>query len=709
VPASFNYTWAGYRHFSAHPTSVDPDLEEKTEGLLNHVYQGSSQGSYTLVHYDRLMEEWSKQCNLYAAERAEDLLVALEKSYDDSVSHSLNKQSSSYLMPNAISYNHVLQAYVLSDGGIRACLKCEEILDQMLERCRNVLAFKDTIDRVPLPPEPLVTTFNTVMNAWAKSNDINAGIKAEVIFRKMEYWNFECRANDNISDHYKGAEPNTRSLAIVVDAWANSRHQDSFERIIAIYEHALEKVLGIAKEKDDEVDDSSKEVIPLNTVFFNSVLHGLANCNGGIEAAEKAQEIFSTMQNLNCNGSLQRLIQSDTIERFEDDCDVETSPNTRTWSLLIKCWANAGEVSDGPNAEYAASRAESILEQMEDLYKAGQDVKPNSYAFASCIKAWAECASETGAMRAVSVLERMEKIYKDTKEEELQPTNMHYNTCLSALCKVNSDTCMNHARHLLRRMCVDGIADAVSFNTVMMGYLDFDSKSALQNIESLSDEMQTANISPDSATFNVMIDAWRKCGHPSTIAKVINVLDYMIHLSKKDSNIVPTTSTFTLVLNTISSSNLDEKVEPARKIFHDMVSLHESRFDDKLKPDVRVFSAFISCCANQGGPSERKRAALKIALHTYEHMCKSPEYVSPNSYIYGNLMKAVGRLASNPDEKVRLLEHLFKRCIAEGQLSRVTLNVFRKWASQKLQNKLLGDGKEIHPEWSRHVREQDRP
>mmetsp|Transcript_13355 Transcript_13355/g.25068 ORF Transcript_13355/g.25068 Transcript_13355/m.25068 type:complete len:749 (+) Transcript_13355:97-2343(+) len=714
VRPSFNHTGVECKNLSTSlAISVDSDLEEKTERLLNHIYKGDTQGdSYTLIHYDKLMEEWSKQCNLYAAERTEDLLVALEKSYDDSFSQPLTKQASSYLIPNAISYNHVLHAYVLSDGGIRASLKCEEILNQMLERCRNVFSSKDTIEqRLPLPPEPLVTTFNTVMNAWAKSNDINAGIKAEMIFRKMEYWSFECRGN-NANGYYKGADPNTRSLAIVVDAWANSRHEDSFERIIAIYEYALEKVLGIEGDEEDNDDDKKEGTIPLNTVFFNSVLHGLANCNGGIKAARKAQEIFTNMQNLNINGVLQRLINTNT-RRFEADCDedddVETSPNIRTWSLLIKCWANAGEVSDDSDTEYAASSAEAILDQMEHLYKDGQDVKPNSYAFASCIKAWAECASETGAMRAVSVLERMEKLYKVSQEEELRPTNMHYNTCLSALCKVRSEQCINQARNLLERMCVDGTADAVSFNTVMMGYLNFDSTTALQNIESLSDEMQTANISPDSTTFNVMIDAWRKGGHPSAIAKVIKVLDNMIDLSKKDSSIVPTTSTFTLVLNTISSSNLDEKVEPARKIFHDMITLHESRFDDKVKPDVRLFSAFMTCCANQGGAPERKRAALKIALHTYEHMCKSPEYGTPNTYIYGNLMKAVGRLASNPEEKSRLLEHIFNCCIDEGQLSRVTLNVFRKWATQKLQMKVLGNRREIQPSWSRNIREQDRP
>jgi hypothetical protein len=527
----------GYKHFSAQPISVDLHLEEKTEGLLNHIYKGS-QGSYTLIHYDRAMEEWSKQCNIHAAERAEDLLVALEKSYDETTSQCSTQQTSSYLMPNAVSYNHVLQAYVLSNGGTRACLKCEEILEQMLERCRNALLFKGAVERVPLPPEPLVTTFNTAMNAWAKSNDIDAGIKAEMIFRKMEYWGFECR-RENVIGYYKGVEPNTRSLAIVVDAWANSGHHDSFERIIAIFEHALDNVLAVQNNKaHGEVDGIKQQVIPLNTVFFNSVLNGLANCHGGVNAAQKAQEVFTTMQDLSSSGLLQQLITTNT-GGSTDDCDVETSPNTRTWSLLMKCWANAGEVSDEANVEYAASSTDAILEQMENLYKTGQDVKPNSYAFASCIKAWAECASETGATRAVSVLERMERLYNETKEEELQPTTMHYNTCLSALCKVRNDACMTHARHLLRRMCVDGSADAVSFNTVMMGYLNVDSSTALETIEALSDEMQIANISPDSATFNIMIDAWRQCGRPNAIAKVIKLLDYMIDLSKKDNNIAP--------------------------------------------------------------------------------------------------------------------------------------------------------------------------
>ena len=83
----------------------------------------------------------------------------------------------------------------------------------------------------------------------------------------------------------------------------------------------------------------------------------------------------------------------------------------------------------------------------------------------------------------------------------------------------------------------------------------------------------------------------------------------------------------------------------------------------------------------------------------------------PNSFVYGSLLKAVGRLSSDQRERARLLEHIFKKCIQDGHLSRVNLNAFLRGATRQLEAKLLGNlpGEKIPFEWYRNVKKHDRP
>jgi hypothetical protein len=656
---------------------------------------------------DASMEEWSKQFCPESAEKAEKLLVALEKNSDRLQPASGKRQSQ--LVPNAISYNHVLHAYAQCDGGTRAAIKCERIVDRMLAKCRQGKEAGTTLRNLPLLPEPSVSTFNTAMNAWAKSKDINSGVKAEKIFRQMERWNFDCIHN-LVDKRYNGIAPSTRSLAIVIDSWANSKHANSFDRIVAIFQHALEKVIAAAPAEVGNDIDFETPVIPLNTVIFNSLLNGLANSDRGREAAIKAEEIFSNMERLNNEGVLQKVIH-DFREVAIDEVDSESKPNTRTLSLLLKCWTNSVNGATKEEAEDAASRAEAILDQMEERYRDGQDTKPNKFTYTFCIQAWADCSSMLGAERAIDLLARLEKNHEESADEDLQPNAIHFNVCILGLCKVKESGALNRANELLQKMILMGIADSVSYNTLMGGYMNYNPTDAFQSIEPLFDTMQKNNTAPDTITFNIMMDAVRRCNSDDAIEQVLKILHNMIALSKSGADFTPSTTSFTVALNTINASKIDEKVEPARKIFHDMISLHEGRNDDKAKPDARAFSAFISTCANQGGTPERKRVALKLALGTYEQLCQKPEYGKPNSFIYGGLLKAVGRLTNDQKERSRLLEHIFMKCIQDGELSRVNLNVFLKGANQQLEAKVLGNlpGDRIPFDWCRNLKKQDRP
>lgn len=659
-------------------------IHERTNDLLDYI-ENQSNASYTLMDFDSVMEEWVEHKSIEGAQNAEALLDTLEKSN---------------LAPNAMSYNHVLNAYVQSDSGTKGAEKCEEILDRMISRCRE---YNEKYDFAKKPPEPLVSTFNHVMNAWAKSGSIESGYHAERVFRKMERWNFDCSYN-LVHEHFKGIKPSSRSLSIILEAWGNSRHAKSFDRILAIFDNAYSK-FEISKGNSDSLLHVHQNVapkLPMNTITFNTVLNGLYQNGKGKEMVEVVERVFSQMENMEANVSEKSTFQD------ADEEDSSMKPNTRTYSTLMKCLTNATAGSkDISIAETNASKVENILVSMEERYKNGEDIKPNQITYTACMQAWAECSTVYGAQRTLSLLERMENLREETLDEDFSPNTIHYNTCLSALCKVNDLEMVTEAEKLLDKMLDREVADSISFNTVMNGYLNSDPLKALPNIQLLYERMEKSNIDPDTVTFNIMMDVIRNSKRSNAVTLILEFLEKMINISKTSPDFTPDAASFTIALNTISSSNTDEKAEPARKVFQQMISLHASRNDDKMKPDVRIFSAFIQACANQDGPTERKRAALKLALGAYENLCKSPEYGTPNSFTYGSLIKAIGRLG-NQQEKGRLLEHVIRKCISEGQLSNITLNTFRKSASKQLQDKVFGQDR-IPFEYFRYVRKQDRP
>ena len=713
-----------YRYFASSIRNEDlKKLEEQTDELLNIFTHNRKKDSHTkratLMHFDTLMKSWSNQKSFYAAQRCEDLLMALEQNYDRimnniGTSDKVEQDTSEYLVPNVFSYNHVLQAYTQSQGGEPSAIKAEEILYRMIRRSTSSIVENRSSDSQPspspsLPPKPTRSTFHTVMDAWAKSQSKNSGRKAEEIYTLLEEMSYSSSMSHNRKDRHMNIHPNAQSLAIVFDAWANSSHEEAVNRVMTTLHHVIhreQQAMGAARHgsdsdhgnnNDSKVDeDTHWNLLRLNKVVFHSVLHTLANSkDGGLDTAMKAEEVMNLLQSLHQN-SLYNDSEDDgnmdanNDKNHDDDLLSDSGglkPNTKTWSILLQCWTNAVNHSDNDGGEYAAEHAESLLQTMEEMYQNGEDIFPNSYCFASCIQAWSKCQSKRGALHASEILNKKEKLYELTGDDDLKPNTIEYNVCLGALCNAENGTLLKEARVLLSKMKTIGIIDTASFNTIMSAYTKSNGADNHLHVWNLFQEMQEIGIQPDTITYNTVMAMLGHKRDPDSIDRVIQILESMIH----SKEIKLTVRSFTTVLNAIAKSQLDEKVEPARKVFRHLINLDQESKDESNKPDVTVFGAFLACCANQNGSVERKRNSLKLALGTYEQLCNHPNYGKPNEYIYGALLKATNRLSQDKDEKLRLLETLFLNCRNEGNVSSIVLNIVLKSSPPKLRNKLFKD------------------
>ena len=690
-----------------------------------------------LEKIQQILQEWAikagEKRDIQCARRADELLADLERNYDamweerpkvgmDSAA------SGSNLIPTDSMYNKVIHAYAQSEGGTEAARCSEEVLDRMIQRCRLYQerhSFKDestgfeVMNEFKPPPEPTVRVFNSAIDAWAKSRDEAAGKHAERIYTKMERWTYVCKlyndANSTSGLEYKGVNPTANSLAIVIDAWAKSLHQDAADRVLAILDLALQKhrqMYCSTSQKEDEgllggyglKIVNEEDVIALNEVVFHSVLHTLATVPGNRKNAELAQQVFSLMEDLR--------------ESSAKSHALDLEPNTRTWTLLLQCWTNAVNHESDDGGIYAAQRADDILTEMETLYHQGENVRPNIISVTSCITAWANCRSDIGASKALSILERFEAILDCVGEKQVKSSVYMYNACLSALLRANSDNTLRCAKALFERMEGIDLVDVISYNTMLNGCAKTNTTHFHHYASELFNNMKERNIPPDTITYNTLISVLGNSGAADNIERIIELINSLVKKSDSDPNIQPTTITFASALIACSRSNRDEKVEPAKHIFAQMISLYEETGNKLMKPDLHVFSSFLNACSNQRGSAERKRFALKAALGKYDELCtKKEEYGEPNSFIYGILMKVCGKLTNDLNEKARLMENIFLQCKEKGMMSRSVLTTFLRFSPENLKRKLLKDCKKknfsksfkVPSNWYRNVDFKQRP
>ena len=647
--------------------SMQQSLEKRTNELLDIFSFSGTKRNTTLTNFDELMQDWAQLNTMHAARRAEELLTALETNYDQIAGKRSNDNGNydtkthSQLIPNSLSYNHVLKAYTQSQGGMQAAMKAEEILLRMIDRHESVYDHNSATNLSP-SPEPSLSSFNTVLNAWAKSKSHSAGIKAEEIYTLLEL-----KANDD-NQRY----PNAQSLATVFDAWAHSSHEGAVERVMTTLHHVIEK-------ERLSIDNGEDRLLRLNKIVFHSALLTLAKFEeGGVSHGNKAEKIVKILQNLH----EQDFYSGITDRKNKDDeykLDIDLKPDTRTWSLLLRCWANVANTSYNNVGEDAAEHAELLLMKMEEMYNAGEGVRPNAHCFTSCIQAWSKLKSKKSTERAIDILSRKEKLFEMTGDEEIKPNSFEYNVCLSALCNANL---MGDARNLLTKMESAALIDTTSYNTVISAYTKLGDMKQAWN---LMNQMKEHNIYLDVVTYNTIMDAIGRLRDKEAIDKIIQILNMMTD----SENIQPNVRSFTIALNAIAKSQLNNKIDPARKIFRQIIVLQEtSEKKPKITLDVAVFGAFLSCCSNE---NQKKRDALKLALGTYEQLRSCPDYGRPNEYIYAAMMKASYRFTHDAKERNRLLETLFVNCRNEGNVSRKGLTTFLKQTESVLQERLLKD------------------
>ena len=369
----------GFDPFTTHHNSEDADRADRmvrdlvkrrlTGGAAIEVWKGFLGGA--LNSYRVLSEKAAEQArrgkrrtDASFTRKADDLLAFAEQAYERDPA----------LSPDIKSYSIVLDAYAKIGDPEGA-----EAVSRRLEKLWEAGNAK---------VKPNTILYNTVINAWAKSQGKGAAQRAEAILEHMEQL------------HQQGHEdvrPDVISYGAVINAWARSREKGAAQRAEAILNHML------------KLDEGGREGCCPNTTCFTAVIDAWARSRD-IDAPRNAEALLEKMEQLHGQG-------------YED-----VRPDVISFNAVINAWAKSRDMN-------AYEHAKRVFGQMQGM---GQAAEPDVLTYTSLINALSVSSVPDKAEKAFNMLLEMETM-TSKGNRDVAPTSITFGAVMKACARTSGN------------------------------------------------------------------------------------------------------------------------------------------------------------------------------------------------------------------------------------------------------------------------------
>jgi len=260
----------------------------------------------------------------------------------------------------------------------------------ILERMKDLNNHEDEnsiIRKIDCQPDS--TSYNVVIDCWAKAKRHNSGKQAELLCKQMEF-------------------PNTITYNTVINAYTNQGKANEAERVLKemyqIYKKNKENCHPGAVTK---LGGSAVNAIEPNVKSFNTVLSGWSKSRKK-DAPNRVMGILKLMNNLN---------------------HTNVKPDVISYNAVIDCWAKAKRKNSG-------QQAEAILRKMQTKKDSkNQIIQPNTITYNSVINAYALVGNAT---RAESILNEFYNRYIDNYNDRHNNNNNNKNVAVVAKPDIRS-------------------------------------------------------------------------------------------------------------------------------------------------------------------------------------------------------------------------------------------------------------------------------
>ena len=509
---------------------------------------------------------------------------------------------------------------------------------------------------------PTTECYNLWIHAIAKSGLDNAGQMAEEV---ME---------NHMKPH--NVQPSGITYAAVIDAYANSNHQEpgststksSSGAILAeefLYRILLSSSSSSSSSSSPQTTPASASIV-LDSVSCDTIINAWAQ-QGTQESAERALSILYS------------------IERFDAEVakglaksTVDIHPTKYSYATVMSAFAKVGSTEA---AEEASGLLKHMLMRLNDTNHKHSAVAPDTVVFNAAIHAWASSKDPRAGKRAMDLLEQMKAL---SSKYDTMPDLKTYNTVISAWAHSGDKNGAPQTERLVQEM--QDIQN--QRNKITSGAKNDDDR----------DGTNDSLVAADTVTYNSLLLAWSRSPLPGAAERVEKILEYMIKSGKND--IAPDTVSFSTVMDCVAKSKEPNKARRTRALLDRLEHLYRESGRRDLRSTTISYNTVLNACAFSalGTSEEERREAMTIAVRTFGSMDSSypsrysSKYagVAPDTVTYGNMLKCIANLVPKGDVRNSMAITVFNKCCDDGLVGPLVWNEVRRAVPMKLLHDTLG-------------------
>lgn len=507
------------------------------------------------------------------------------------------------IAPTVLSYNHLLNAWAKSKDA-SAPLKAELILEEMLKAVR--------VDgREELKPDAV--TFSTIMDVYRRSKRRNSSRRCEQLFQMMDELN---------------VKRNTYTFSALQNVYARSGSPDAPQKAKAI----LDQMLELSEKGDVFAKPNSQN--------FNAVLHALSKSNSK-QSTRLADEMLQKME----------------LPVSEGGYDVE--PDRLSYALTILACARCQDSGYGTmlaekNLEKMELRAKLEAERREVVSSVAPPlVSLDIECFNVALTAISRSRRDDACTRTLAIIRRMEQ-YAEHGQEGLRPNIRSWNAVLNAFARAPTATgdeiaqkaeeVLDHIFRLYRAGDMNVKPNAFTFAAVLSAFQRSTDHSAAERADSLVRKMEELyeareiDSPPDVYHYTILCSAWARSRHPIACERCIQILSHMVERDNAGyPDVKPNVRTYNAVLDCLCRSREEERAE--QLLFH-MLRLSDNG-DKTARPDTFSFNSVIYAFSRSRKRGNGRRA--ESVLERFLEYQEANPSVGPDTRSFTRIIDHYGR------------------------------------------------------------------
>lgn len=294
--------------------------------------------------------------------------------------------------------------------------------------------------------------------------------------------------------------------------------------------------------------------------------------------------------------------------------DNRMTPTIAEYNIVLSAMAKVKE----------PERAEAILARLCDDFESGLSrLVPNEFSFGTVLFAWAHAKHSDGSRRAEAVLDTMIALGRQEEDSLLAfPSGRCYHNVLLSMCGPKTQVGTSQAEQFLKRMNEDfqtgnenARPTAASYGLIIhnwsqLGYAE-ESEAMIRSMYNDYDQNGNELAKLTSYQFNSAISAWQRSGDPNALERAFSLFDNMQKLE-----ITPDAATFGVLMTTLSRSKNPSAGEKAESILREQQAQYNAGNEDS-KPDAMHYNAVMHCWSSVGNAT-RAAALLRELLEEHK-------------------------------------------------------------------------------------------